>query len=159
MARNLRSGQLLSPFGIGQIVNFPNEESLMICGLDNWDEIITTRKDEVGAAHVDESEFTIRERRLEKILGVEKFKPPWAFKKAGKMNTKLSIPAVRFPGWHYCSVCGFMNQISYDQKDVPECKQLRKGKDCNGKLVPMRFVAVCQLGHIQDVPFKEWVHA
>ena len=37
--------------------------------------------------------------------------------------------------------------------------------DCNGgkskfksKMIPVRFVAACPSGHIQDVPFKEWVH-
>ncbi|MBK7425568.1 MAG: hypothetical protein IPI60_00270 [Saprospiraceae bacterium] len=25
-------------------------------------------------------------------------------------------------------------------------------------MIPVRFVAACPSGHIQDVPFKEWVH-
>jgi len=29
---------------------------------------------------------------------------------------------------------------------------------CKSKMIPVRFVAACQRGHIQDVPFKEWVH-
>ena len=37
---NVRSSQLLSPFGVGQIVNFPKELSLMVCGLNLWDENI-----------------------------------------------------------------------------------------------------------------------
>ena len=43
MNRNIRLGQLLSPFGIGQLVNFPNDETLMVCGLDAWDEMIDHR--------------------------------------------------------------------------------------------------------------------
>lgn len=158
MSRNIRSGQLLTPFGIGQIVNFPDEESLMICGLDNWDRIIDKKREEAGAAAVDEREFIIRDRRLENLLGVEKFKSPWAFKKAGRTNVRLSLPAIRFPGWHYCSVCGLMIPVSPDLKDVPRCMNVKAGKTCNGKLLSVRFVAVCQAGHIQDVPFSEWVH-
>lgn len=158
MSRTIRSGQLLTPFGIGQIVNFPNEESLMICGLDNWDKIIEKRRADAGVTAVDEREFTIRERRLEHLLHVEKFKTPWAYKTSGRTNVKLSVPAVRFPGWHYCSICGYMTQISPDQRDLPACMQIRSGKTCNGRLLSVRFVAVCQAGHIQDVPFREWVH-
>jgi hypothetical protein len=29
---------------------------------------------------------------------------------------------------------------------------------CGSKMIPVRFVAACQEGHIQDVPFREWVH-
>jgi hypothetical protein len=32
------------------------------------------------------------------------------------------------------------------------------GSKVKSKMIPVRFVAVCSHGHIQDVPFKEWVH-
>jgi len=32
----VRRSQLLSPWGIGAMVDFPNDEALMTCGLDAW---------------------------------------------------------------------------------------------------------------------------
>ncbi len=67
---NIRSGQLLTPFGIAQIVNFPMEMSMMICGLDLWDQKIKQRKIEGGHNAIDENVLRISDRRLQKLLGV-----------------------------------------------------------------------------------------
>lgn len=32
----VRRAQLISPFGVGAITNFPRDESLMVAGLDAW---------------------------------------------------------------------------------------------------------------------------
>lgn len=155
MKNNIRSGQLLSPFGIGQIINFPEELSLMVCGLSMWDDQIALRKVASGPDSIDENALIITEPRLQKFLNVLHFKKPFPYKTKGLTNKYLQIPGVRFPGWHYCtkSKCGKMRQIELTMSD-------RKAKctSCGSKMIPVRFVAACQEGHIQDVPFKEWVH-
>ena len=152
---NIRSGQLLSPFGIGQIVNFPEELSLMVCGLNLWDDEIEQRRITGGIDAIDESSLRIIEPRLEKFLGVDYFRKPFPYKTKGLNNKHLQIPGVRFPGWHYCTniKCGKMREVELTlaEKKV-ECLC------CKSKMIPVRFVAACQQGHIQDVPFKEWVH-
>lgn len=158
MGNNIRSSQLLSPFGIGQIVNFPGEQSYMICGLHLWDSMIEARRSQGG--NIDEKEIIIREPRLEKLLNVRNFKKPFLFKKVGSVNTNLEIPGVRFPTWHYCTntKCGKMRQIAYGNADKNiYCKFCEKSK-YKFKLLPVRFIAACPDGHIQDIPFKEWVH-
>ena len=66
------------------------------------------------------------------------------------------IPVVRFPRWYYCS--------------EPECRRLdtyghlvtegRAGAStAAARLVPSRFIAVCEQGHIEDFPYWHWVHA
>ena len=100
--KNLRSGQLLTPFGIGQIINFPGEVSVMICGLDLWDEKVQDRKDQVFD-EIDYSLLKISEPRLEKLLNVEYFIKPFPFKTSGLKNNLLYIPSVRFPRWHHCT--------------------------------------------------------
>ena len=35
----IRRGQLISPWGVGSMVNFPGDETLMVCGLDAWENI------------------------------------------------------------------------------------------------------------------------
>jgi len=152
---NIRSGQLLSPFGIGQIINFPGELSLMVCGLDLWDNKIEQRKISGGIDAIDEVSLTIKEPRLQKFLGVDYFRKPFPYKTKGLNNNYLEIPGVRFPSWHYCTniKCGRMTQVELTLSD----KNV-KCSSCNSKMIPVRFVAACEEGHIQDVPFKEWVH-
>ncbi len=152
---NIRSGQLLSPFGIGQIVNFPKELSLMICGLHLWDEMIEQRKKLGSFDSIDESTLRIIEPRLQKFLGVEYFVKPFPYKTKGLTNKHLKIPGVRFPSWHHCTnvACSKMREVELTLSDEKaECTT------CHSKMIPVRFVAACQHGHIQDVPFREWVH-
>ena len=159
---NVRSSQLLSPFGVGQIVNFPKELSLMVCGLNLWDEKIKQGEINRGIDSIDKRELHFSEPRLEKVLDVEYFVKPFEYKTAGNKNNYLQIPAVRFPGWHYCTnhKCGRMTLVPLSQADEKiECISCWDGKSkYKWKMNPVRFVAACPKGHIQDVPFKEWVH-
>lgn len=157
MKNNIRSSQVISPFGIGQIVNFPGEQSYMICGLNLWDNVLEAKK--VTGTNIDEAEFTINEPRLQNLLNVQNFRKPFPFKKTGYANTLLEIPGVRFPQWHHCTNtrCGAMRKIELTQSDFPSCKKCAKGNK-KYKMIPVRFIAACSKGHIQDIPFKEWVH-
>ena len=56
----VRRSQLISPFGIGAMVDFPKDESLMPAGLDAW----PRAKEECPP----ESGWLIREERLEARL-------------------------------------------------------------------------------------------
>ena len=61
--RPIRRGQLITPWGIGSMINFPGDETLMVCGLDAWDNIYKEARDGLN-------EFIIKEERLERRLGV-----------------------------------------------------------------------------------------
>jgi hypothetical protein len=159
---NIRSSQLLSPFGVGQIVNFPEEVSVMVCGLNLWDEEIQYAKKKRGQESISEGELRFHEPRLEEVLGVNYFVKPFVYKTSGTKNNYLKIPAVRFPGWHYCTnpKCGRMREEPLTQANKRiYCTSCWDGKSkMKFKMIPVRFVAACPSGHIQDVPFKEWVH-
>ncbi len=159
---NVRSTQVLSPFGVGQIVNFPEELSVMVCGLNLWDETIAQGKINRGVDSISEEELRFNETRLQKVLNVSYFVKPFEYKTSGAKNTHLQIPAVRFPGWHYCTnpTCGRMREEPLRQPNrkigCTACWD-RKSK-FKSKMIPVRFVAACPSGHIQDVPFRAWVH-
>ena len=74
--KNVRSSQILSPFGIGQIINFPKEVSVMVCGLNLWDDKIKQRKIQAGNQNIDEGDLRIIEPRLQKVLNVDYFMKP-----------------------------------------------------------------------------------
>ncbi|MEX2410728.1 MAG: DUF1998 domain-containing protein [Candidatus Paceibacterota bacterium] len=155
MESNIRTGQLLTPFGIGQIVTFPDEISVMISGLDLWEKALEKRKTEGGIEAVDLEQLKVPEERLQKLLSVDYFLKPFPYTENSITNNLLKIPAVRFPGWHHCvnPGCGFMKKWEMITHD-----SYLKCEKCKSKMIPVRFVAVCEYGHIQDVPFEEWVH-
>jgi hypothetical protein len=157
----IRRSQLISPWGVGQMINFPKDESLMVVGLDMWEEkfrIISELE-----------EFKVTEERLAKRLGVKEFRLPPDFRDPGPgvTNPSLKIPFIRFPRWHYCTRCGHMEKVSIYDSQKPTCSGISfsSGRSCNDiaerkrqRLIPVRFIAICPHGHIEDFPFMQWVH-
>lgn len=158
----LRRDNLVTPWGVGAIVPFPNDESLMVAGLDFWFDEDHSYKD-----------FLIVDDRLTKRLGGKLLVTPPNFveKKQDAKHGEIKIPAVRFPTWQYCPVCGNMERVGEagariscpgdnrrNRSGGTYCsKKIKKGR--TPLLVPERFIAVCPKGHIEDFPVMEWVHA
>ena len=157
----VRTGQLLAPFGIGQIHNFPNDVSIMTGGLNLWGNGFEARKAQAAGSNVefDRSEFEVSESRLINRLGVKKLYKPYAWKeKDSKKNSLIPIMGVRFPLWFYCQKCGRMKKYSlFGHQEIFHCEH-NNDDICKGQMIPVRFVAICSLGHIEDVPFDHWVH-
>jgi hypothetical protein len=152
--RPMRRSALIGPWGVGAIVPFPNDESLMIAGLDAW-------------RYNDPKPFIIKDSRLTKRLGVSELRWPPDFRgnNADPVNCNLKIPAVRFPTWYYCPFCGQMKQTTYYETQ-PMCDAIQwpTGRKCSDKskfrkkMIPERFIVICPQGHIDDFPVAEWVH-
>ncbi len=152
--RPMRRSALIGPWGVGAIVPFPNDESLMIAGLDMW-------------RYNDPQAFIIKDERLQKRLGVQELRWPPDFREnnADPSNCNLKIPAVRFPRWYYCPFCGSMRKTTlYEAQPECDCYPWPTGRKCNPafrykrKMIPERFVVICPEGHIDDFPVAEWVH-
>lgn len=156
----IRRSQLISPFGMGAMVDFPRDESLMPAGLDVW----PLAKEECPP----ESGWLIREERLEARLNVTHFRfpPDHRAPDSGTRFFNECVPFVRFPRWHYCHHCGGMEELSIFSSTRERCRgRPYPQQTCAHKpphrrpfLIPVRFVAACTAGHIQDFPFMEWVH-
>lgn len=131
--------------------------SVMACGLDYWFE-----REDQDATDIDVGEFEIKEYRLEKVLGVSHFRLPPDFRlktRGGKVpNAGLTIPFVRFPQWHSCSRCGRLERLRLIDRDLNRRCQDCRAEDRVGYLLQTRFVAMCEEGHIQDFPWREWAH-
>ena len=152
--RPMRRSALIGPWGVGAIVPFPNEESLMIAGLDAW-------------RYNDPKPFVIKDDRLTKRLGVSELRWPPDFREnnADPQNCNLKIPAIRFPTWYYCPFCGQMKQTTYYETQ-PMCGAIQwpEGRKCSAegkyrkKMIAERFIVICPEGHIDDFPVADWVH-
>jgi hypothetical protein len=155
----VRRSQLISPFGVGSTFVLPDGVSVITCGLDHWFDRETGTLDE---REVDTSEFVLREWRLERRLGVSEFRLPPDFRRQRRggdgTNEDLTVPVLRFPQWHVCPFCGQMKKVPLNRVEDVECDACRAA----GRRIPgaqVRFVCVCEAGHLQDFPWLEWVHA
>jgi len=153
----VRRSQLVSPWGVGAIVPFPDDESLMIAGLDMW---------RFGDNYRCPEEFLVKDDRLVKRLGVSELRLPPDYREPGKgyRYANITIPAVRFPRWHYCPFCGTMSKLSYFGTNE-KCSgyEWPRGRSCKNRkyrprLIPERFIVICEDGHIDDLPIAEWIH-
>lgn len=141
--RNYRSSQLINPFGPGSIVDI-GEESLILMDINFWPEKLEE----------------IKLERLTKEAGVWSLKKPPVLKERWeKVHKNNSLLTVRFPAWMFCSRCRHLkrwtNEDGINNKKVPCCTNTACEKKA---LVPMRFVAACNHGHLQDVPWDRWAH-
>lgn len=152
MYKPMRRSSLIGPWGVGAIVPFPNDESLMIAGLDMW-------------RYNNPQKFVIEDERLVRRLAVKelRYPPEYVERNADPEDFHLKIPAVRFPRWHYCPFCGTMRKTTYyEAQPVCDAYPWEHGRKCNAnyqrKMIPERFVVICPEGHIEDFPVAEWIH-
>ncbi|MFH0985183.1 MAG: DUF1998 domain-containing protein [Candidatus Omnitrophota bacterium] len=155
----IRRAQLIAPFGVGAMVIVKDGTSLITAGLDHWYQHEPNYEDEV----VDRNEYIINEWRLQRLLRVNHFRNPPDFRtrkgfgKKGK-NQYLTVPFLRFPQWHFCLACNRLEQISLHQREKGRCRHCAAQNNRAGYLVQVPIVAMCSAGHIQDFPWREWVH-
>jgi hypothetical protein len=131
----LRRTQLVTTFGSGAIVDMP-EYSVIIAASNYW-------KDGSPVLH---------EPNLEKLLKVSHFKQPYVSDN-GEGEYSPDIPAFRFPIMHFCPECGrLMPYWGFGDETGRVCTKCRKN------IVPSRFIAACINGHLEDFPYRWWVH-
>jgi hypothetical protein len=135
---------LISPFGVGAITDFRNDEALMCAGIDSWFETAPP------------SDLRVAEERLQSRLGCDYFVLPPDFSE-NQSGPKRRIPYVRFPKWHYCPRCFRMQEVQLfaDQPFCTACAGSNKGR--GRRMIPIRIVAACEAGHLEDFPFQRWI--
>jgi hypothetical protein len=153
----IRRSQLVAPFGVGSMMTSAEGVTMMMAGLDFW------LQDD--AHSISRREFEIADEwRLAKELLVEKFVMPPDFRdqKDHSLNNKLTVPAFRFPTWGFCPRCYRMNQQTPFERRNFRCSSCLASTNGSTrrpvKTVQVAFIALCREGHIQDFPFRDWVH-
>lgn len=158
----IRRSQMIAPFGTGAMVVVKDGASVIACGFDYWFE----PGDETDSI-IDLDDYKIEEWRLQKQLKVSHFRQPPDYrnrrdnkdKTEKPTNFKITVPFLRFPQWHFCqdAGCRRLAEIPLHAPYRPECLACKeRGK--KRYLVQVPFVSICDNGHIQDFPWREWVH-
>lgn len=136
--RQIRHGETVYPYGPGAIVDILGE-SFVAPDITHWDK------------------KTLRPMtcpRLERELGVPSLKTAPS---GASFDEAVKAPLIfsRFPKWRFCQNCGLMS----NKMQVKNGITYNRCKVCDGKMVPMRYVASCSTGsHLQDVPWRNWAH-
>lgn len=141
----VRPSQVITTFGPGAIVDLQTM-SVVVAGVDRW------RKAD---------EQRIQEPRLERDLGVKCFysAPPAEGEHHKKPGT---LPAYLFPRFQVCSnqQCGTLSEPSEKRFKRDDKRPILKCQLCGGRspVNPAPFIVVCPSGHMDDFPWRDFVH-
>jgi hypothetical protein len=137
--RTLRRSQVVNIHGPGAIVDI-GDESFTVCGIESWNYGGT--KD-------------CPLPRLARRMRVAKLRQPKS--QEGFRESSASICMIRFPRWMFCQKCRKMK--FWKESDEEKLSRGESpGCHCHGTLVPMRFVKICENGHMDDIDWNYWVH-
>lgn len=134
--RTIRQGQLVSPFGVGAIMDI-GPESFAVTDISRWPADGLRR---------------ILDSRLE-----DKLQCP--IRTPSTNDGAVSVAIGRFPKWHFCPKCRRMRRVSSAEDEarkyeVPKCEHCEP----KAEMTPMGFVSVCRDGHLGDVDWHFWAH-
>jgi len=149
----LRSSQVITTFGPGAMVDFP-DSSVIIAGLDQWE------YDRTRIPIIEEPRLV---GKLERILGLQNLtlrKPPAAVDEPYGFHP--NIVGWRFPEWFIVQNTQKTSH-GYRKRKLVHLNTLNKyhyqdDDRKNYPVVPVRFVRACRRGHVGDIDWKSFVH-
>ena len=131
--RTMRRAQTISPSGVGAIIDVVGE-SFVAEDIGRWKGRELVRGSRIAAR------FNVSELRT----------PP-----AGGRG----VPFYRFPRWLFCGRCRTMTFWSPSKEKAGQAPRCEKCPGRPAQLVPMRFIAVCGNGHLDDIDWWRWAHS
>lgn len=140
----IRPSQIIHTFGPGSIYD-GRDDSFLIMGIDHWkrENCRVIRDDALRQHMVEQGHTALRD-----------FLVP---SKPDDDDDEYDQVAIKtFPRWGRCPNCNMLQE----RKGVTYCINT-SCKDEHGKspkVRPVRFVAVCINGHLEDFPWYRWVH-
>lgn len=138
--KTIRKSQLINPFGPGAIFNILGE-SFIVEDTSKW-----------GKGKL------LKSVRLENNLGRNSVLEPPTGKTKSRNAKGKGVQLLRFPRWLFCPNCRKLKLWNYQQDETGE-KPICNSCKNKVSLVPMRFVQVCNKGHMSDVDWSYFVHA
>ncbi|XVQ86476.1 DrmB family protein [Microbispora siamensis] len=140
----VRQAQTVVPFGVGAVFDVQGE-SFVAAGIADWPSPRNLER--------------IHAPRLERKLKVTGLWAPLQAPVADYDVPDASGPAfIRFPAWLFCGSCRRMTHWRIQDEKFghpPYCAFCSP----RHKLTPMRFVQICEAGHLGDVDWWYWAHS
>ena len=149
----IRPSQVTRTFGPGSIYD-DQHDSMLIMGLDSW------KQEKFPPVREPLLLMGIREWGLD---GIDELVSVSVLK--GDPEDAGRVPVRSFPTWGFCPKCSKLvpgrnyrtgSGLTCDSR---ECKDRRNRVGTKmPRTYPVRFVAACANGHLDDFPWYEWVH-
>lgn len=163
---SVRPSHLMFTSGVGSLVDLPNF-SVLVRGLDDWSH------QDADLGPIVEPRLLAAVRKLDGMKSVDELLPaPWrdgidADPKGPA--SRVGVPVTPFPAWLRCTACdelapvtGAIFSFENDRPRRPhdarffhaECPKSRR----RPLAVAARFVLTCTAGHLDDFPYRHFVH-
>lgn len=158
----IRLSQMIMGFGPGAMIDLPSR-SIIVGGLPLWRQQIEPRIIiEPRLQEMLERSLT-QTGRLPAGVRLTLRQPPYATNDGDRM--KRDVPALVFPLWFVCDPeSGTSPSAGGSRRRMVQWKEMEwsSGKFKDGtktiSVTPMRFVAACKKGHMQDINWRSLVH-
>ncbi|MGB3403915.1 MAG: DUF1998 domain-containing protein [Microcoleaceae cyanobacterium] len=159
----LRPSQILFSFGIGAMVDLPNL-SAIVMGSESWNDKNTVQLTEERLLAAVQCKLG---RQVNRLLS-----PPMPPQQANSDNAAydhIGIPVTPFPSWMVCSKCRLLGKStagyfklkgsSFRPSEIRYVHHnCTKSKNKPPTVIPVRFLAACEHGHLDDFPWDYFVH-
>ncbi|MDX2100100.1 MAG: DUF1998 domain-containing protein [Leptolyngbyaceae cyanobacterium bins.59] len=160
----LRPSQILFSAGIGSVVDLPNL-STIVMGLDDWE---ITHSNELGEERLLAAVKRSLSYSVKRLLS-----PPIAPESSGTPNfldenLRVGIPVSPFPTWMLCPSCRLLAPLKSglfslkSDRFRPDQNRYLHTNCPKGKYpptaIPARFLVACRHGHLDDFPWRYFVH-
>ena len=160
----VRPSQLMFTYGVGALIDLP-KISVIVTGLEDW-------PTNPNYAH------PVNESRLLQAVqfnlhSVEKLLTPPLVQDSGASPDPtdpefyIGVPVATFPRWMVCPRCRILAPLSSNLFQLAE-NAFRMDETCyrhsscnmakNPEVIPARFLAACEKGHLDDFPWVEFAH-
>ncbi|MFT2691505.1 DrmB family protein [Clavibacter zhangzhiyongii] len=146
----LRQSQVIAPNGVGAIFDVSGQ-SFVVESTATW-------------FHQQSTKIEVQSPRLSSALRISKFYSPPSddpdLRFASSRGQRL--PVIRFPAWLFCGACRQMVSWSSSKEDHNPgavCMTCKIEKKKHFQLVPMRWVQICESGHLGDVDWRWFAHS
>ena len=160
----LRPSQLLTTFGIGSIIDLPNL-SVMVMGLEDWPLKDTV---EIGEERLLASVKEVLGHQVQALRSAPVVPDTYQFNQF-EASALVGVPVAPFPRWMVCPYpkCRRLAPLSSglfkletpyrtDQIRYVHANCCKPGKAPT--VIPARFIVACPNGHLDDFPWREFVH-
>lgn len=172
MDSDLRKNQLVVPFGVGATYNYLSFSAITMV-VDEWS-IKYEKKLALSEGLNDQRFIDYINKKLRNFEGPESVRirflcsPPTSMNPYGSEKEKaVTGPYIarKFPSWGSCSRCSALVKFNPTNLSATKCQNPETPPWMNGQqtclslrhnagnIEPVRFVAYCSRGHIQDLPY------
>jgi hypothetical protein len=160
----IRPSQLMFTYGVGAIVDLP-KFSVIVTGLEDW-----PQKPEYMQPVIENRLLRAVRYRLPKVNNL--LSPPTAPDSGMPVDpfdqvARIGVPVATFPRWMVCPFCRLLAPLKsglfklkespyYPERTAYRHENCPKAK--HPDVMPARFLATCENGHLDDFPWIEFVH-